>query len=105
MFEELRKKTSLETPSPEALVVRDRSKQKGEKSRGTSKSKSKGKKRKLKCCYCTKTGHLKKDYWKRQESKKDDSKSEANSVKYFDLGMIDDVFLVCIFLNIMRDGY
>ena len=74
LSEELRKKTSLETSSPEALVVRGRSKEKGEKSCGTSRSNSKGRKSKLKCWYCNKMGHLKKDYWKRQESKKDDSK-------------------------------
>ena len=36
LSEELRKKTNLETSSPEALVVRGQSKEKGEKSRGTS---------------------------------------------------------------------
>ena len=69
LSEELRKKTSLETSSPEALVVRGHSREKGEKSRGTSRSKSKGKKSKLKCWHCNKTGHLNKDCWKRQESK------------------------------------
>ena len=39
LFEELRKKTNLETSSPEALVVRGNSREKGEKSRGTSRSK------------------------------------------------------------------
>ena len=48
LFEELRKKTNLETSSPKALVVRGRSKEKGEKSRGISRSKSKRKRRKLK---------------------------------------------------------
>ena len=74
LSEELRKKTSLETSSLEALVVRGRSREKGEKSRGTSRSKSKGRKSKLKCWYCNKTSHLKKDCWKRRKSKKDDSK-------------------------------
>ena len=41
---------------------------KNEKSRGTSRSKSKGRKRKLKCWYCNKTGHLKKDCWKRNRT-------------------------------------
>ena len=94
MSKELRKKTNLETSSPEALVVRGRSKEKGENSRGTSRSKLKGIKRKLKCWYCNKIGHLK-DCWKRQESKNDDSKSEENSVKSFDLGRIDEVLYVC----------
>ena len=67
LSKELRKKYSLETSSTEALVVRGRSKEKGEKSRGkSSRSKSKGRKSKLKCWYCNKIGHIKKDYWKRQ---------------------------------------
>ena len=74
LSEELRKKSSIETSSPETLVVRGRSKEKGENSRGTSRSKSKGRKSKLKCWYCSKTGHLKKECWKRQESKKYDTK-------------------------------
>ena len=94
LSEESRKKTSLETSSPEALVVRGRSKEKGEKSRGTSISKSKGRKRKLKCWYCNKNGNLKNFFWKIKVSKKDDSKSEANSVKS-DSGMIDEVLSVC----------
>ena len=95
LSEELRKKSSLETSSPKALVVRCRSKEKGEKSRGTSRSESKGKKRKLKRWYCNKSGHLKKDCWKRQESKKDDSKPEENSVKSSYSGIIDEVLSVC----------
>ena len=95
LFEELRKKSSFETSSPEALLVRGRSKETREKSRGTSRTKSKGRNIKLKCWYCNKTGHLKKDCWKRQESKKDESKSEANSVKSSDSGMIDEVLYVC----------
>ena len=43
LSKELRKKSSLETCSPEALVVRGLSKEKGEKSRGTSRSKSRAK--------------------------------------------------------------
>ena len=39
LSKELRKKSSLETSSPEYLVVRGCSKDKGEKSRGTSRSK------------------------------------------------------------------
>ena len=69
LFEELRKKSSLKTYSLEALVVRGRSKEKRENSRGTSRSKSKGIKRKLKYWKCNNIGHLKKDFWKRQESK------------------------------------
>ena len=43
LSEELRKKTSLEISSLEALVVRGRSREREENSRGTSRSKSKGK--------------------------------------------------------------
>ena len=82
LSEELRKKYIFEMSWPEDLVVIGRSKERGEMSRGTSRSKSKGRKRKLKCKYYNKSGHLKKDYWKRQESKKDDSKSKENLVKY-----------------------
>ena len=39
-------------------------------------------------------GHLKKEYWKIQESKKDDSKSEEYSVKS-NLGMINEVLSIC----------
>ena len=72
----LRNKYSFESSTPEALVVRGRSKERGENSRGNFRSKSKGKESKLKCWYYNKSGHLKKDCWKKQESKKDDSKSE-----------------------------
>ena len=95
MSEQLRKKSSHGISSSEALIVKGRSKEKGENSRGTSKSKSKGIKRNLKCWYCNKTGHLKKDFGRRQESKKGDPKSEANSVKSSDSGMIDEVLSVC----------
>lgn len=69
LSEELRNKSSFESSTPEALIVRGRFKKRGEKSRGISRSKSKGRKSKLKCWYYNKNGHLKKDYWKRQESK------------------------------------
>ena len=95
LSEELRKKSSLETFSPEDLVVRGQSREKGKKSRCTSMSKSKGRKSKLKCWYCNKTGHLKKVCWKRQESKKDDSKSEENSLNSSDSSMINEVLSVC----------
>ena len=96
LYEELRKKCSLKTSSHEALVVIGVSKERGENSSGNSRSKSKGGKRKLKCWYYKKNDHLKKDCWKRQESKKDDSKYEANSVKC-DSGMIDEIFSICSF--------
>ena len=92
LSKELRNKANIESSTPEALYVRGRSKEKGEKSRGTSRSKSKGRKSKLKCWYCNKTGHLKKDCWKRKES--NDSKSKENLVKSYS-GMIDEVLSIC----------
>lgn len=59
LSEEVRRKSSIETSTLEAMVVRGRSRERGEKSRGTSRSKSKGKKSKLRCWYCGKSGHLK----------------------------------------------
>ena len=94
LSEELRKKSSFETSTSEALVVRGRSKEIGENSRGNSRSKSNNRKRKLKFWYYNKVGHLKKNCWKREESKKDESKSKENSVKY-DTCMINEVFSVC----------
>ena len=105
LSKELRKKTILETSSPKALVFRDQSKEKAENSRGTSRSKSKGRKSKLNCWYCNKIGHLKNDYWKRQEPKKDDSKSEENSIKSFDSSMIDEVLSVCNISEYKMNGY
>ena len=61
LSEEVRKKSSIETSTPEAMVARVRSKERGEKARVFSISKSKGgKKCKAKCWYCNKLGHLKK---------------------------------------------
>ena len=71
LSEEVRRKSSIETSAPEAMVARGRSKEWGEKTRGYSRSKSKGgKKSKAKCWYCNKLGHLKKDCWKRKEAEK-----------------------------------
>ena len=65
LFEEVRRKSSIETSTREAMVARGRSKERGEKTRGSSRSKSKGgKKCKAKCWYCNKLEHLKKDFWK-----------------------------------------
>jgi hypothetical protein len=59
--------------------------------RGTSRSKSIGK---IKCWYFGKSDHLKKDFWKRKESKEDSSK-EANLAEPSS-GMVDEVLSVCI---------
>jgi hypothetical protein len=75
------------------MVARGRSIERGEDSSGTSRDKSKGRKGKGRCWYYNKLGHLKKDCWKRKESK-DDSKKEANLVESSS-GMVDEVLSVC----------
>jgi hypothetical protein len=59
----------------------------------TSRSKSKGKRSKLKCWYYNKLGHIKKDCWKKKDSK-DYSKKEENPIETSS-GMIDEVLYVC----------
>ena len=68
LSEEVRRKSSSETTTSEAMIARGWSKERGEKTRGSSRSKSKGKKCKEKCWHCNKIGHLKKDFCKRKES-------------------------------------
>ena len=77
LSEEECKKSNTETSTLEAMLARGRSIEKGENSRRTFRSKSKGRKGKGKCWYCNKSGHLKKDCWKRKEEN-NDSKKEAN---------------------------
>jgi hypothetical protein len=77
LSEEIRRKSSQETSTLEAMVARGQSKERGKNQRGTSRSKSKGKKVKQKCWYFDKLRHLKKDCWKRQQSSKDDSTKES----------------------------
>jgi hypothetical protein len=57
-----------------------------------SRSKSRHRKGKAKCWYCGKTGHLKKDCWKRKESEENSTK-EAN-LAVTNSGMIDQVLSV-----------
>jgi len=59
------------------MVVRGRSTERGKNHRGTSRSKSRGKKSKHKCWFRGKSGHLKKDCWKRQNASKEDSTKES----------------------------
>ena len=51
----------------------------------------------MKFWYCNKSGHLKKDYWKRQASKEDsseeDSRKEANATQ-ISSGIVDEVLSV-----------
>ena len=89
--EETRKKSSLETSTSEVMIARGRSTERGQHSKDSARSKSKGKKSKLKCWFCNKSGHLKKDCWKRKEASKDqDSTKEANLAEE-DSGMVDEV--------------
>ena len=80
MFEEVRRKSSLETSTLEALVARRRSIERGENSGRTSRDKSISRKGKGRCWHYNKVGHLRKDCWKLQESK-EESKLEANPIE------------------------
>jgi hypothetical protein len=81
LSEEMRRRSSKETSTTEAMVVRGRSTERGKNQRGTSRSKSKGKKGKKKCWFCGKSGHLKKDCWKRQMHPKRTPQKEARPIK------------------------
>jgi len=61
LAEEIRRRSSKETSTTEAMVVRARYIERGKDKRGTYRSKSKGKKSKQKCWFCDKSGHLKND--------------------------------------------
>jgi hypothetical protein len=97
LSEEMRRSSSKETSTKEAMVVRGRSTERGKNQRGTSRSKSKGKKSKHTCWFCGKYGHLKKDFWKRQNASKEESTKEAKEANLvetnsgFGSGMVDDV--------------
>jgi hypothetical protein len=84
LIEEMRRRSSKETSTAEAMVVRVRSIERGKDQRGTSRSKTRGKNGKKKCWFCGKYGHLKKDCWKRQKPSKEDStkeEKESNSTE------------------------
>ena len=65
LSKETRKRSNSETSTSEAMMVRGRSKERCSSKHKNSRSKSKGKKSKVKCWFCGKSGHLKKDCWKR----------------------------------------
>jgi hypothetical protein len=90
LSQEMRKTSSKETSTTEAMVVRVRSTKEGKDQKGTTRSKSKDSKSKEKCWFCGKSGHLKKDCWKRQQASKEESTIEANSAT----GMFDEVLSV-----------
>jgi hypothetical protein len=76
LAEEMRRKSSQETSTSEAMLVRGRPKEKEKNQRSSSRSKSRGRKGRVKCWYCGKTGHLKKDCWKRKESEENSTKKQ-----------------------------
>jgi ribosomal protein S27E len=90
LAKEMRRKSSKETSTSEAMMVRCRTKEHNE--RIFSRSNSRHRKSKAKCLYCGKTGHLKKDCWKRKESEENSTK-EANLV-VTNSGMNDQVLSV-----------
>jgi hypothetical protein len=59
LAEEMRRKSSQETSTSEAMVIRGHPKEQNQRS--SSRSKSRGRKGREKCWYCGKKGHLKKD--------------------------------------------
>ena len=65
LSEETRKRSNSETSTLEEMMVRGRSKERHFSKHNNSRSKSKGKKSKAKCWFCGKSGHLKKECWKR----------------------------------------
>jgi hypothetical protein len=90
LAEEMRKKSSQETSTSEAMLVRGQTKKKNERS--FSRSKSRHIKGKEKCWYCGKIRHLKKDCWKIKEFEENSTKKENLVVT--NSGMIDQVLFV-----------
>eukprot|EP00253_Pinus_taeda_P027941 PITA_27941 len=86
LSEETRRRSNLETSTLEAMMVRGRSKERRFSRQSDSRSKSKGKKSKVKCWFCGKSGHLKKDCWKRQQTSKEDSSIEKKEANTTDTG-------------------
>jgi hypothetical protein len=68
------------------MVIRRRTKERGQVQRDFSQSNSKGRKRNIKCWFCEKYGHLKKDYWKRQQASKEDTPKETKEANATETG-------------------
>jgi hypothetical protein len=96
LCEEIRRISSKETSTAEAMVVINQSTKGGKDQKGTTRSKSKDSKGKAKCCFCGKSRHLKKDCWKRQQASKEDSTKESNSTT----GMVDEVCISFMSLHL-----
>lgn len=84
LSEDMRRKTSGEASSSgAALTTEDRGRQKergNNKTRGKSKARSKSKgKGKGDCWYCGKTGHMKRDCWKKKKDEKEGNGNDNNS--------------------------
>eukprot|EP00253_Pinus_taeda_P009594 PITA_09594 len=86
LSEETRKRSNLETSTSKAMMVRGRYKERHFNRHNDSRSKSKGKNSKVKCWFCGKSGHLKKDSWKQQQTSKEDSLTEKKEAKTTDTG-------------------
>eukprot|EP00253_Pinus_taeda_P009679 PITA_09679 len=86
LFEETRKRSNSETSTSEAMMVKGHSRERHFSKHNNLCSKLKGKKGKVKCWFCGKSGHLKKDYWKRQQTSKEDSLTEKKEANKTDIG-------------------
>jgi hypothetical protein len=98
LYREMRKRSSKETSTAEAMVVRGRSIEGGQDQKATARSKSKDNKGKAKCWFCGKSGHLKKDCWKKPQASKEDSTKEEKSAT----SMVDEVLSVCCLSTCVR---
>jgi hypothetical protein len=90
LSKEMRRRSSKETSIVEAMVVKGRSTEGGKDQKGKTRSKSKDSKGKPNYWFYGKSGHLKKDCWKRQQASKEDSTKQANSAT----GMVDKVLSI-----------
>lgn len=87
LSEETRKRSNSKTSTSEVMMVSGRSKERRFSKHNNSRSKSKGKKSKVKCWFCGKSGHLKEDCWKRQQTSKEDSSTEKKEANTTDTGL------------------
>jgi hypothetical protein len=81
LADEMMRKSSKQTSTSEVMLIRAQKTEKNEII--SSLSKSRNRKGKAKCWYCGKTGHLKKDCWKRKESEENSTKEAKFSCNKF----------------------